>query len=108
MLTVPCRPDLTNYELQCDLDGATYTLSFLWNTRESCWYFDLADAAGDIIVASVKVVVNFPLIFRVTDPRRPPGFFTAQDTTGKGRNPGIADLGDRVAFLYWEKGVDAA
>lgn len=108
MLTIPCRPDQTDYAFQVALDGATFTLRFRWNTRELAWYMDVGDETDAPIYTSVKIVVNFPLGFRSRDPRRPLGFFLAGDTTKKGRDPGIADLGDRVQLYYFEKGTDTA
>lgn len=98
---IPCRPDLTWYDMQVVLEDVTYTLEFRWNARELCWYMDLKAEDDDPIVTSVKVVVDFPLCNRVNDPRRPSGYFLANDTVNLvGRDPGITDLGDRVRLLY--------
>jgi hypothetical protein len=88
--------------MQVVLDGSTFTLEFRWNTREQAWYLNVSDEAGVLIRGSVKVVVNWPLAARVVNPKKWPGRLVAQDTTGLQTNPGIADLGDRVALIYFE------
>jgi hypothetical protein len=98
---IPNRPDLTWYDMQVVLENVTYTLEFRWNTRESAWYMDLKAEDDDPIVTSVKIVVDFPLCARLNDPRRPSGYFLANDTTNLSQDPGIADLGDRVRLLYF-------
>lgn len=101
---IPCRPDLTWYDMQVVLEDVTFTLEFRWNAVEECWYMDLKAEDDDPIVTSVKVVVDFPLCNRVNDPRRPSGYFMANDTANLGEDPGIADLGDRVRLLFFTAG----
>jgi hypothetical protein len=99
-VTIPCDPSLTSYVMQTVLDGITYTLAFHWNTREEAWYFDIQTADRTPLVSGIKIVVGFPLGFRTPNANKPPGLFTAVDTTGKKQDPGIADLGNRVKLLY--------
>lgn len=108
MLTVPNRPNQTDYSMRVALDGATFTLRFRWNTRESAWYMDISDEIDVPIYMGLKIVINNPLGVRCRDPRRPKGFFLAGDTTKRGKDPAIADLGDRVQLYYFEKDIDAA
>lgn len=98
-VTIPCRPDLTHYDMQVVLDEISYTLEFRWNTREQAWYMSLGTEAGDPIRSSIKIVVGFPIGGRLLN--GPPGRFLAFDTTNFDRNPGIKDLGDRVMFIYF-------
>lgn len=100
MVIIPCRPDLTHYDMQVVLDGVTYGFEFRWNTREGAWYMHVFAEDGAPILYSVKVVVAFPLGARVTDPNMFPGRLIAYDTTNLDLNPGIADLGDRVMLVY--------
>lgn len=101
-LTIPCDPTSTHYDLQVTLDGAVYTLEFRWNTRDAAWYMDVKTAAGDPVVSGRRIVIDFPLGQRSRDPRRPPGTFVALDSSGKGAEPGIGDLGARVQLIYFE------
>lgn len=102
MVIIPCRPDLTHYEMQITLEGVGYGLEFRWNTREEAWYMHLYGEDGTPIRMGVKVVVGFPLVARLNADARPRGRFVAFDTTNLDRNPGIADLGDRVTLAYFD------
>jgi hypothetical protein len=99
---IPCRTDLPHYDLQVQLSGATYTLAFRWNVRESSWYFDLLTEDGDPIFCGSKVVIGFPLATLTRDARRPPGVFLAFDTAGHDEPPALEDLGSRVVLTYYE------
>lgn len=101
MVEIPCRPDLSHYDMQCVLDNVTYTLEFRWNTRAGAWYLDLRAEDGTPIYTSLKVVVGFPLGARCASDDRLPGRLIAFDTTNRDANPGITDLGDRVKLLYY-------
>ena len=101
-LTIPCRPSVPHYQAQVALEGRTYTLTFRWNAREEAWFLSIGDAAGNIVLANRKVVLSFPLTSRFRLPGLPPGEFVAVDTTGRGQEAGLSDLGERVQLLYVE------
>jgi hypothetical protein len=89
------------FDMQASLEGVTYTLQFRWNVRNSAWYLDVLDEAGEsILVAGVKVVADWPLSAYTVD-RQPPGVFIAADTTGTGTDPALTDFGVRVVLLYY-------
>jgi hypothetical protein len=98
LLNIPCRPDLTFYQMQVVLDGVTYTLVFRWNDRESSWYMDILSENEDPIVTSIKVVIGTYLGWRSR--LGPPGRFLTFDTTNLDKAPDQADLGDRVQLYY--------
>lgn len=110
---IPTSTTLTDYRQTTSLDGQDYIFRFRWNQREAEWFFSIADAEDDPIVEGLKVTVQLPLLRLVVDSRRPPGVLLALDTqaveadlqTEKtlARDPGIADLGDRVALLYFSE-----
>lgn len=100
VLVIPLPTDLTNFDLQTLLDGVTYTLAFRWNIRAAAWFMDILNEDGDtVIVAGIKIVVDFPLNLYRAD-REPPGILIAQDTLGSGVDPGLGELGDRVQLKY--------
>lgn len=102
MVTLPFDSSSTHYDFKVTLDGAIYTFEVRWNTREQAWYLDLKTEDEEPIAAGAKVVANYPLFSRCRDARRPPGAFLVFDTSGRGEDPGIADLGERVQVLYFE------
>lgn len=85
---------------QVTLDGVVYELQFHFNQREGFWYFNILDTNGVRIKSGIKVVVNFPLILRVTNLARPPGEILALDTAVEASDPGQDELGSRVALAY--------
>lgn len=100
-VVLPLRSDLPFFDVKADLDDVTYTLQFRWNVRAAGWFLDVLDEQGEtILAAGVRVVVDFPLLAHITG-RSPPGALAFVDTGGKGEDPGLTDLGVRVALLYF-------
>lgn len=101
MLQLPTLIDgTTYYDFSVQLDGVTFVLTFQWNAREACWYFDLADIAGNPLLSGRRVVLNMPLLARFRQATLPNGDLMAVDTTGLNIDAGLTDLGDRVLLLY--------
>lgn len=98
---LPLRTDLPRYSFRVELDGARYEFSMEWNDRAGAWFFDLADAEGDLIVTSIRVGVDYPLLDSYTDDRIPPGILLAVDSQKLDLDPGRQDLGDRVQMIYY-------
>lgn len=103
-VTLQLPSDTPSFQVDTQLDGVLYRFDFRWNSRDSQWTFDVADADGDAIVSGVAVVVDFPLMRRAMhDPRMPPGALFAVDTANTQTDPGLADLGPerRVQLVYF-------
>jgi hypothetical protein len=104
-LPLPTDPELTHFDLQVVLDGATYTLEFYWNDRDSGWFMDVRTEDGTPIRTSIRVTVGLPLAARARGVKgMPPGALLAVDTSGEGRDPGLGELGSRVQLEYFEVG----
>ena len=98
---IQLRNDLTYFDIQAPLDGATYTLEMRWNTRALAWFMRLLNEQADtIIVGDTKVVADWPIALYITG-RLPPGLLVFWDTSGAGLDPGLNDLGQRVQLLYY-------
>lgn len=97
---VPITSDQVLYQQITTLDGTDYVLTFALNLRDGYWYLDVADQDGVPLASGIKVVVNWDLLRRCIDPRKPPGLLMAFDTTGQGLDPGSKDFGTRVQLLY--------
>lgn len=90
-----------DYEQITQLDGVEYLLRFLWSDRESCWYLDISDQDANPLASHIKIVVDWSLLTRRTDPRLPQGVLIASDMTGKGIDVQTPDeLGGRVQLFY--------
>ncbi len=88
MRQIPTTADDVLYTQVTDLDGADFVLTFALNLRDGRWYLDLADQDAVMILAGIPLVVNFDLLRRVQDSRRPLGKLLCIDPTGAGRDPG--------------------
>jgi hypothetical protein len=104
ILEIPTTPSVPAYTQRTTLDGREYAFEFRWNDRDGAWYMHIADSDGQHIRSGIRIVLNWPLLRRVTDPRTPPGSIVAIDTSKQDLAPGLDDLGARVKLLY----LDAA
>ena len=107
MFTIPTFSD-PFYEQVIPLEGADYQFTWLWNRRGSFWSLSIADQESVPIVSGRRIVVDFNLLRRCTDPRRPPGLLVAEDTSGAGLDPDQLDFGTRVLLRYWTAAEVAA
>lgn len=103
VLEIPTDTTLAHYSEQVELDGASFTLRFLFNDREGFWYFDLFDLLGARVRSGIKVTTGTPLLRLVANAIRPPGEIVAIDTTGEDVEAGLGDLGDTVTLTYTEE-----
>ena len=97
-----------SYVQRTTLDGVPYLLTFEWNGREGRWYLSVADVDGELILASRKIVCNWPLLDGWSDERRPAGELVAWDLSGAGLDPALDDLGTRVRLTYYDAAEMAA
>lgn len=107
---IPLVADPTSYTLETILDGASYRLTVRWNARDSSWYLHLEDVAGVLVVGSLKLVADWPILRLVPqDGRRPPGELYLVDSQGGGDVPTLLALGDRYRLIYFtEAEVEAS
>jgi hypothetical protein len=102
-VTVPLRSDLPFYHFQVDLDEVTYGLELRWNYQAAAWFLSLYTSEDELILASQKVTVDWPIGSRHADGRLPPGVLIFLDTTGAHEDPGESDLGGRCVLLYFSE-----
>ena len=104
---IPIRSDSPHFDLSIDLSGREYRLEFKWSVREASWYIRIYTDTDDHLY-SAKLVVGVPLGHRSVDPRMPPGYLLATDSTGRDLEPTWSeetqkgDLGRRVVLQYFE------
>lgn len=107
-MIVPTKSDGTPYYTQrVNLDGQDYQFQFQWSTRQSRWYLSLLDANGDLLVGSMKLVVNWPLL-RYYHGRAgvPTGELWVVTLGTSDAPPGIDELGEglRCELSYYPAG----
>lgn len=98
--TVPVRAGISHQELQLPVDDRVYTLELRWSVREERWYLDVLDEERTPIYTGIALVLNFPLGVRCVSPDWWAGTLFLSDTSGENREPGLDDLGARVALIY--------
>ena len=99
MQQVPTLADEVLYTQVTALDGTDFIFTFALNLRDGRWYLDLADQDGVPIALAIPLVVDWNLLRRVRDARRPLGALICIDSTGAGRDPGP---GTAPELLYVE------
>jgi hypothetical protein len=99
--TVDTSSDVTFYEQQTQIEGLVYILQFYWSARESAWYLGIYDQGQNAIATGIRIVVDWPLLRRFTDPRLPPGRLIALDMSNQMQEIQTqSDLGSRVLLTY--------
>jgi len=106
-LEVPLRTDIYAYTQKTTIEGAVYTLGLRYNARMERWVLDVMNAAGEMLLAGVKLLINYPLTHRFVGSIEglPEGHFMIVDETGQERNPTRDDLGDDIKLIYVETGT---
>ncbi len=94
-------PSVPSYRQRTVLDGKEYVLELSWSAREERWYLDLRDLRGTLLVGSIKLVVNWPLLapFHTVE-GVPPGELYVLDGRTAPRDPHLHELGDTLVLAY--------
>ena len=58
-ITIPDRPRI---DFEVSLAGDTFGLLITWNDRAGYWVLDIKDSEGDVILAGIRMVINYPLL----------------------------------------------
>lgn len=101
---IPTVAGVPYYTLRTRLDGRDYNMRFAWNERAERWHLDIMTDTGELLVAGIKLVANWPLLrFYHSDSRLPPGELSVIDLTPDGSPPGLSDLeiGARCTLTYY-------
>jgi len=106
-LEVPLRSGVYSYTQKTTIESVVYTLGLRYNARMERWVVDIMDAAGNMLLAGVKLLINLPLTRRFVGTLEgfPEGQFMIVDETGQERNPTRDDLGDDIKLIYVETGT---
>jgi hypothetical protein len=101
-IEIPVAEDTPLYSERITLDGRDFLFEFDWNDREGRWYLSIRSVSGSPLVLGIKIVANWPLLHRFTNPDLPPGNLFASDLSPEaGESPGFLELGKRVRLLYF-------
>lgn len=108
-LRIAIAPGTPSSRRRVQLSGRTYVLDLRWSQREERWYLDLRDSAGELLVGSIKVACNWPLLSYYHHlPGVPAGELQALDPRPSPADPGLDELGGIVALTYSEPTASTA
>lgn len=104
-LVVAVPSGLARWRQRTVLEGTEYVLAFAWNQRETRWYLSVSDAAGNLLAAGIKLVVNWFLFYRYRSSSGgalPPGELVVLDSRASPQDPGLEDLGATATLVYFD------
>jgi hypothetical protein len=103
ILQINLAPGVPSYRQRTILDGVEYVLELLFSQREGRWYLSIRDATGAPLALAIKLVANWPLLYRFRSVvGLPPGELVAADVRPVPVDPTLAELGDVVQLCYIE------
>lgn len=88
------------YDYRIALSQNVYRLQIRWNTRTKSWYLRLFDSTDTVLISGVRMVIEYPLMWRHTGRKPKGGTLWLADMEDTGRECGYNDLGHRCK-LFW-------
>lgn len=82
------------------LDGETFTIQISYNNRDTYWYLDLLDSAGEIIRTGIKMVQSWPLLLSLVTAARPDGELLLLRLDGQKLHVTKRDLSVNADLIY--------
>jgi len=104
MIEIPVNTSDPRVILTCTLDGVSYRLRFVWNSREEAWEMDLLTDTERTLIAGMKILPGWVPNRNYVVANMPPGKFIVVDTEGTNEPPGRDEFGygKRVKIFYNE------
>lgn len=102
ILEIPIDSQQTDHEFSIELERVVYLLRFQFNFRANRWTMTVKAENGDVLVAGVPLVVNWPLLNRFRKTDLPPGTFFVMDSSGNDSEPTELSFGSTHKLLYAE------
>ncbi len=98
MIIIPFDNTLDAFTEDVDIDGVSYSLTFWWNFRDLAWYFDIANASGEVLRSGIKIVLSVNLFNG--EYGLPSGSLLAVASDPTLARIGKTDLGGVVDLIY--------
>ncbi len=100
--------DTASFTEQLTIEEVNYRLRLDWNYRGQFWQMSWYDRDLALIVAGIKVVINYPLLGPYKYLPIPQGELLAIDTSEPNLRIEDGDLGTRVNLVYLTEAEYAA
>lgn len=97
---LPIDSEDKNYFVGCELSGVLYRFRVLWNERGQFWTIGIFDSSDNPIVQGVKIVSDYPLFARFSNPLLPPGQIYCINTSDDKTEPNDSNLGTQFLIVY--------
>lgn len=104
MTIIPTFQNLSSSFVQdIELNGELFNLLISWNARQEAWYFDIRDSDKNNIIAGIRLVPSYLLLFQFQyNQNLPKGDFYLLDLE---QNPKTSDLtfnnlNERYVFYF--------
>lgn len=97
MIVVPVLRDFSDHTEIVQLGGTTYRLRFAWNARAASWFLTVLGAGGDVIIAGIRVRLEWPMTRQYVQVEMPAGELIVLDLVGSRAEPGRDVLGNENA-----------
>ena len=99
------RSDVTNFQVQTELDGVLYILNFVFNFRTQLWSIDIMDSDEVEIITGIPLVLGVDLIDRFSNEDLPPGNLFGLNIKDENQEAGETDLNENYFVIYEEANV---
>ena len=93
--------DANDQLIECELDGGNYYIGMSWNEYGALWTMSVRDLNKQLLVSSIAVVPNFPLLRQVRRPEMPPGEFFVGAAADKALDR-QSFLDNSAALIYFD------
>ncbi len=101
---LPFAPSIPSQRFGTSLDGTQFIIDARWNSRDAAWFMDIyRDDGTTPIYRGIKIALGvvYGLGRRCVDPEFPRGFMLVVDSTDKGQDATLDDLGVRVNVYFY-------
>jgi hypothetical protein len=99
MVTIPMR-SLASFTQEVTLEGVPYRMVFKWNSRGAFMTLDFETAAGEMLVAGMKLPLNTAPLRMHPGRGLPPGELLMIDSAGRNAKITLDDIEKRIDLVY--------
>ena len=101
MLIIPFTDD-SQFKEQIQLTGVLFFLTFTWNALNQFWTMQISDSNEKVLIASIKLVPDYPLLAQYTVEGMPTGEIICQNIVKTPDDVKRFDIGQKFLLVYYE------
>lgn len=100
MIKIPLI-DANDFVVEAELDDVTYYLQFAWNNEANYWSLSIENANNESILSGLRIVTNWPLLFKYQHLSLPKGDLIAVSLDKRKTDIGRNDFVDNIVELVY-------